>query len=96
MGQAIAAVLGVLAALIGSIPPAVLFEGALRKGARTSLAAGIVSIAISFLTLLVALFLGYALAPEAFLVFAMALVVSFLALWGIEAVRAWRAANGRA
>ncbi|WP_455137117.1 hypothetical protein [Thermophilibacter sp.] len=96
MGDAIVVALGALIGVLGSFPPAVLFEGALRRSAHVNLAAGIVSIAISFLTLLAALFIGYVLNPDVFEAFAVALVASFLAFWGVEAVRGWRAANDRA
>lgn len=95
MGLALSVALGALVGCVGSLPPAILFEGALRGNAHVSLAAGVVSIAISFLTLLAALFLGYLVSPDGFLTYAVALVASFLVVWTVEAVRGWYAANRR-
>lgn len=95
MRLALSVALGVLVACVGSLWSVFLFERALRGSVRVSLAVGVASIAVSFLTLLAVLFLGYLLASEEFPAYAIALVASFLVLWTVEAVRGWRAANGR-
>lgn len=92
-----AAIVGGLVGVVGCVPAAILFEGALRRGARVSVTAGIASVMVSYLMLLVALLVVYVVADGAgdeFLVFACSMVALFLLFWAVEAVRAWRAANG--
>ena len=60
-----------------------------------SLAAGIAAVFASFMTLTVVLLVVYLVTSEHFLEFGTAMVASFLLLWGVEAARAWRAANAR-
>ena len=50
-----AAIVGGLVGVVGGVPAAILFEGALKRGARVSVAAGIASVMVSYLMLLVAL-----------------------------------------
>ena len=73
-----------------------LFERALRGNPGVSLASGIAAVGVSFFSLTVVLLVVYTATNAGFLEFGCALVVSFLLFWGIEAIRAWRAANGRA
>lgn len=85
---------GAVCGLIGCAFPAFLFEGALKEGTRVNMAAGIASILSSFLLLSLALLAVYAAASESVLVFGCAMVASFLLFWAVEAIRAWRVANG--
>ena len=50
---------------------------------------------VTFLTLTVVLLVVYTATNTGFLEFGCALVAAFLLFWGVEAIRAWRAANGR-
>ena len=96
MDPQVAIVSGALFGLVGCVAPAVLFERALRGSRAVSLAAGLAAVTVSFLTLTVVLLVVYTATNAGFLEFGCALVVSFLLFWGIEAIRAWRAANDRA
>ncbi|MBM6816937.1 hypothetical protein H6A23_07135 [Olsenella uli] len=95
MEPQVAIAAGALFGLLGCVAPAVLFERALRGSRAVSLAAGIAAVGVSFLTLTVVLLVVYAATNGGFLEFGCALVGSFLLFWAIEAIRAWRAANGR-
>lgn len=95
MDLPIAIASGALFGLLGCVAPAVLFERALRGDATVSLAAGIAAVFVSFLSLTVVLLVVYLVTSRHFLEFGISMVVSFLLLWGIEATRAWRAANAR-
>lgn len=93
MDLPVAIVSGALFGLLGCAAPAVLFERALRGGARVSLAAGIAAVGVSFLTLTVVLLAVYLVASEGFLEFGCSMVFALLAFWSVEAIRAWRVAN---
>ena len=80
---------GAILGLLGALPPAVLFERALRKARTPSIAAGLVSIAVSFVILAGALFLAKSLLHADALLFGCAEVTAFLLVWVFEAVRAW-------
>lgn len=95
MGTASAVAVGALAGIVGSVPSAILFEFALKRSARVNLAAGIASVFVSFLVLSGALLAVYLREEERLLEFGCAMVASFLLFWAIEALRAWRVANGR-
>lgn len=95
MDQATAVAAGVLFGLLGCLAPALLFERALRTGTRVSVGAGIASILASFLVMSCAILAVRLLAGSGFVEFGFSMVASFLLFWGVEAVRAWRAANGR-
>ena len=95
MDLPVAIVSGALFGLLGCVAPAALFERALRGDAPVSLAAGIAAVFASFMTLTVVLLVVYLVTSEHFLEFGTAMVASFLLLWGVEAARAWRAANAR-
>ena len=95
MDPQVAVVAGVLFGLLGCVAPAVLFERALRGGPGVSLASGIAAVGVSFFSLTVVLFVVYTATNAGFLEFGCALVAAFLLFWGIEAIRAWRVANGR-
>ena len=96
MDLPVAIVFGALFGLMGCVAPAAPYERALRGEAGVSLAAGIASVAVSLVTLTVVLLVVYTATEVGFLEFGCAMVVSFLLFWVVEAVRGWRAANGRA
>ena len=80
---------GIAAGIVGALPPAVLFERALRGRGTTSVAAGLASILASF-ALLSAGVAATALANRnGVLAFGMAEAATFLLVWAAEAVRAW-------
>lgn len=87
---------GALFGLLGCVAPAALFERALRGRPGATLASGLAAVVVSFLTLTVVLLVVYTATSTGFLEFGCALVAAFLLFWGVEAIRAWRAANGRA
>lgn len=95
MDPQVAIVSGALFGLLGCVAPAALFERALRGSSGVSLASGLAAVIVSFLTLTVVLLVVYTATNTGFLEFGCALVASFLLFWGVEAIRAWRAANGR-
>ena len=95
METQVAVAAGVLFGLLGCVASAVLFERALRGSNAVSLAAGLAAVGASFLTLTVVLLVVYTATHAGFLEFGCALVAAFLLFWGVEAARAWRAANGR-
>ncbi len=86
-------IVGSLSGLVGALPPALLFERALRGSRPIEVASGLVSIMISFMLLSVALLIVAVVARKDVLVFGCAEVASFLLVWVIEAWRAWRDAN---
>lgn len=86
---------GALFGLLGCVAPAALFERALRGNSGVSLASGIAAVGVSFFSLTVVLLVVYTATNAGFLEFGCALVAAFLLFWGIEAIRAWRVANGR-
>ena len=86
---------GAILGLLGALPPAVLFERALRRARTPSIAAGLVSIAVSFVILAGALFLAKSLLHADALLFGCAEVTAFLLVWAIEAIRAWYDAQHR-
>ena len=96
METQVAVASGAFFGLLGCVAPAVLFERALRGRPGATLASGLAAVIVSFLTLTVVLLVVYTATNTGFLEFGCALVASFLLFWGVEAIRAWRAANGRA
>ena len=95
MEPQVAIVFGAIFGLMGCIAPAILFERALRGSRAVSLTACLAAMGVTFLTLTVVLLVVYTATNTGFLEFGCALVASFLLFWGVEAIRAWRAANGR-
>ena len=93
MGEASAICLGAVLGLAGSLPPAVLFEHALRKTRPVSVAVGFAGIMASFTIMVVALLVVWAVARAELLPFGCAEAASFLIVWSVEAWRAWRDAN---
>lgn len=96
MSSASACVAGVFFGLLGSLPPAYLFERALKTGTRASVGSGLASILASFVLQSLALVAVGLLARERLLEFGCTMVGAFLCVWGVESVRAWRAANASA
>ena len=95
MDFSVAVISGALFGLLGCVAPAVVFERALRGSRAVSLTAGLATVGVSFLMLTVVLLVVYTATDAGFLEFGCALVAAFLLFWGTEAIRAWRAANGR-
>ena len=86
--------LGALTGVVCSLPSAYLFERALREEGQVSLAAGLGSVMFSFLALTVCVAVVYSVSVAVLMEFGCTMVASFLLFWAVEAVRAWRAANG--
>ncbi len=95
MDLPVAVAFGALFGLMGCVAPAALFERALAGGAGVSLGMCMASILVSLVALTVILLVVYTAASAGFLEFGCAMVASFLLFWAVEAVRGWRAANGR-
>ena len=95
MEPQVAIVSGAIFGLMGCLAPAILFERALRGSRAVSLTACLAAMGVTFLTLTVVLLVVYTATNTGFLEFGCALVGSFLLFWAVEAIRAWRAANGR-
>ncbi len=86
---------GIICGLAGSAPQAYLFEAAHRGRGTVSVGLGLASVAISFISLTLVLLAVWLIVPEQELTFGVSMIVGYLALWGIEAVRAWRAAKAQ-
>ena len=86
-------VAAIVCGLAGALPQAYLFEKALKgyKDVRVDL--GLLSVIVSFVTLTLVLLAVWIVAPARELVFGTVMVSAYLVLWGVEAIRAWRAAN---
>lgn len=93
MGDVPIAAFGMVMGVVGSVPPAFLFEQALRDARFVSVASGLASIMASFSMLSVAIFAIWLTAPQKVLFFGIGLVASFLLVWAVEAWRAWCAAQ---
>lgn len=89
------AIAAIVCGVAGALPQAYLFERALKgyKGVRIDL--GLLSVLVSFVMLTLVLLVVWLVAPAQELVFGTVMVSAYLALWGVEAVRAWRAANAK-
>lgn len=94
MGLAPAIVVGLFLGLVGSLPPAVLFELALSKRRSVGVAAGLASILASFSVLSGGILAVRLVAQQDVLVFGVSAVASFLLVWVVEAWKGWRAAQG--
>lgn len=93
MGGAQAIIVGSAFGILGALPSAVLFERALGRHRAPSVAAGLVSVMASFTTLSCAILVVWMVSRDDVLAFGVAEAVSFLLVWVIEAVRAWRDAQ---
>ena len=95
MNLSVVVLLGVVCGLAGAVPPAFLFEVALRdnKSRVTTVSAGLASIMVSFAMLSLAILVVRLVAQEATFAFGVATSATFLAVWGIESIRGWRAAQ---
>lgn len=96
MGTTQAIIMGSVIGVIGALPPALLFELALRNDQRVNVAVGLASILISFIMLSVAVFVIWLAARGLVLPFGVAEAASFLLVWAVEAWRAWRDAQSGA
>ena len=93
MVEAPVVAMGVAIGLLGAVPPAFLFEQALRKVRPVSVATGLASIMVSFVMLSVAVFAVWIASRKDVLAFGTAEAASFLLVWVIEAWRGWRDAQ---
>lgn len=84
---------GAACGVVGGIPPAILFEGVLKRGMRVRVARGVASILVSFAAMSVALVAVRMVARSETLAFGTAMTSAFLLFWGVEALRAWAARN---
>lgn len=85
-------ILGIICGLAGALPPAYLFEVALKSN-RANMAQGFVSLAASFVMLLTALMVVYVTIPATLISFTFALVITFLGFWTVMALRALKQAK---
>lgn len=86
----------VVCGLAGALPQAYLFGNALKGHKDVRMDLGLLSVVVSFVALTLVLLVVWKVAPAWELTFGTVMVSAFLALWGVEAVRAWRVASGRA
>ncbi len=93
MQGALAVVLGIVLGVVGALPSAVLLGWVLKEERHVSVAAGLVSTAISFATLSAALVVVWLVARELVLPFGISEATTFLLIWAVEAWRAWRDAQ---
>lgn len=93
LGDLVVIMEGAACGLVGSIPPAILFEGVLKRGMRVKVARGLASILASFAFMSAALAVVRMVARDAVLVFGVAMMATFVLFWGAEALRAWAIGN---
>lgn len=79
--------------VLGALPPAVLFERALRRSHPVGVAAGLASILAAFAVHTCSILVVWLVSRADVLLFGAAEVISFLLVWVVEAVRAWRDAQ---
>ena len=83
----------IVCGLAGALPQAYLFEKALKGYKDVRMDLGLLRVVVSFVSLTLVLLAVWIVAPEQELVFGTVMVSAYLALWGAEAIRAWRAAT---
>ena len=93
MGEAAVVALGLAVGVLGAVPPAVLFEQALRGTRSVIVYAGLSSIMVSLAMVDVAVFVVRLVSQANVLLFGVAEAGSFLLVWVAEATRAWRDAQ---
>lgn len=93
MGEAAVVALGLVVGVLGAVPPAALFEQALKGTRPVSVFAGLASIMVSFAMLAAAVFVVWLVSQANVLLFGAAEAGSFLLVWAAEATRAWRDAQ---
>lgn len=93
MGWVQAVVFGSFLGVVSTVPSALLFERAMGTGRPPSVAMGLASILGSFLVLAGAEYLVWTLARGDALAFGVSETASFLGVWVVEALRAWRDAQ---
>lgn len=81
--------------LAGALPAATLFERALEDNAHPGLGVekGLLVTLVSFLVLITLTYLVHLGASGLTLPFGCAMAGAFLAFWGVESLRGWRAAQ---
>lgn len=84
---------GSVCGLLGALPSGVLLERALTNRQAPTVADGLVSVMISFLTLSCTIVVVRMISRDDVLVFGVAEALSFLLVWVVEAARAWRDAQ---
>lgn len=86
-------VIGAICGIVGALPQAYLFERAIQRHGKVSIALGLVSVIVSLCVFELALFVVWVVAPKQELSFGIALVAAYLSLWTVGAVRAWQDAQ---
>lgn len=93
MHGTLAVITGAVLGIVASLPAGVLFERALKRSGNVSVGAGLLSILASFGMLSVGIVVVRLAAREYVLLFGTAEAASFLLVWAVEAIRAWRDAQ---
>ncbi|MBR3157493.1 MAG: hypothetical protein IKG18_09100 [Atopobiaceae bacterium] len=93
MGGVCAIVAGSVFGVLGALPPALLFERALRGSRPVGVTFGLASIMLAFTVHVCSVFAVWIVSREDVLFFGAAEAISFLLVWVVEAVRAWRDAQ---
>ena len=93
MGGVCAIVVGFVFGVLGAFPAAILFERALRRSRPVSVAAGLASIFAAFAVHTCSILGVWLVSRADILLFGVAEAISFLLVWVVEAVRAWRDAQ---
>lgn len=86
-------VVGAMCGIVGALPQVYLFECAIRRRGKVSIALGLLSVIVSLCVFELALFVVWVVAPKQELSFGIALVAAYLSLWTVGAVRAWQDAQ---
>lgn len=86
---------GIACGLVGTAYPLVLFRGAIKDGTKSdvSIGSGLVAVLASFLFLSLIELLLYLFAEDQVLQFAGPMLISYLSVWAVGAVWAWKSAN---
>ncbi|MDO4807123.1 MAG: hypothetical protein Q4A07_07735 [Coriobacteriales bacterium] len=86
-------VAGSVLGILGALPSAALLERALSNNRTPTVAVGLASVMISFFMLSCTIVAVRVVSRDDVLAFGTAEAVSFLLVWTVEAVRAWRDAQ---
>ena len=86
---------GIACGLIGTAYPLMMFRGAIKDGTKSdvSIGSGLVAVLASFLFLSLIELLLYLFAEDQVLQFAGPRLISYLSVWAVGAVWAWKSAN---
>ena len=90
MGGVCAIVAGFVFGILGALPAVILFERALGGKRSVGVAAGLLSIMAAFVVHLCSVLVVWFVSRADVLAFGVAEAISFLLVWVVEAVRAWR------